>query len=191
MAKQKMQVTLKNYYNPEQGQYGMSQGSYVITDKGEFKCYNTGPEWFGTRHKGQTIEVMGEWKQNQKTQVWYVACTFGKKSQEPPSPSPQSGPPPASQAAPQARQQPNGSESRLIVAQVVYKALVARAEVNTTKFDVWLTQNIALYKRHIDMIMKAGADTLPETGRSEPQYQENDQYVGDDPAPPPEDEVPF
>lgn len=77
------------------------------------------------------------------------------------------------QAPPQAAQASkpvSGNKDRLIVAQVVYKAMAEMFAHNIDispeeAFDLWLTKNMPVYKRHIDMIMRAGADTLPEINR--------------------------
>lgn len=91
MAKQQrtpMTVRLKSFFNPEEGQYGMSQGSYIITDKGEFNCYNDGPQWFTMADKDNDIQVMGAWKQSKKG--WYLVCNYGQEETAgPQGPTPQ------------------------------------------------------------------------------------------------------
>ena len=109
--KQKMTIRLKNFFDPKQGQHGISQGSYVITDKGEeFKCDNNGPTWFAESEKGQAIEVQGEWKQNKTSGDWYLNCSYGLPvSQQGPPQNAQQGSqqPPQSTNAPQASNKAN------------------------------------------------------------------------------------
>lgn len=64
--------------------------------------------------------------------------------------------------------QPSGNKDRLIVTQVVYKALVVEGQCDE--------ENLI---RDVDMIMRVGSG------------QPNPDYVGDDPPPPVDDEVPF
>ena len=104
--KEKMTVQLKNYFPPSDGQYGTSQGSYVTTPKGEFKCYNNGPTWFTDADKGQNIDIVAEWKQNKASQEWYLSCSYGQAvaaPQGPPQTAQQS--PPQGQTSPQNRTQ--------------------------------------------------------------------------------------
>jgi len=133
-------VKLKNYFPPKEGQYGWSQGAYIITDKGEFKCYNSGPVWFGPTNKGQDIDVMGEWKQNKQTNDWYLQCAFGQDVQQgPPVPSGASKAPPT---LPQTTQGPTGPQGpskssngkdeliiRRVVAKIVGRLIEAKVLV--------------------------------------------------------------
>lgn len=65
-------------------------------------------------------------------------------------------------------QQPNApkptpsNKDRLIVAQVVYKAVCEQFchSGDIGAFDVWLMGHLNVYNRHIDTIMQAGAGTL-------------------------------
>jgi len=179
--KTKMTVTLKNFFPPKEGQYGLSQGAYIITDRGQFKAYNTGPVWFSTADKDQALEVMGEWKQNQSTKVWYLACNYGKVQQ---------GPQPAQQGPQQAVQSPNDNKDRVIVAQVAYKGLAEVAAAAGSSVEDFLKLALGNHIKHItDKIMEAGGVPIPE---EKPVYKANPDYVGDDPPPPADnDPLPF
>lgn len=110
MAKEQVTFRLKTQYPPEQGNYGgMQQGIYITTDRGEFKCYNSGPTWFTDAQKNQQITVTGEWKQTKGGKnpgSWYLQCEYGQAAapQGPASPAPPLGPPlgPPAQAPPAA-----------------------------------------------------------------------------------------
>ena len=66
------------------------------------------------------------------------------------------------QQPPQRPQQPaTGNKDRLIVAQVVYKALSAMCGPDINGFDVWLMDNTNVFNRHVDVIMQTGAKTSP------------------------------
>ena len=111
---------------------------------------------------------------------------------QPTQQAPQQAPQQAQQQAQQPRQatnQPQPSKDRLIPSQVVYKTLGDKFG-NPNEFDKWLMGNLAVYKRHLDTIMQAAADTLPVINPFKTAYQANPDYVGEDP-PPPVDDFPF
>ena len=197
MPKEKMQVRLKSYFKPEKGQYGMSQGSYVITDKGEFNCYNSGPQWFGMNEKGQVIEVLGEWKQNQTTKDWYLTCSFGQVVQEPsgPQPStPQNRPQGTSQPAGQA----NGKEDvdwdakerrgHKAMCIAYAKDLVVADHLGFDMIEAWVERKVdfiwhnseyANAKRQADGLAKDLTGGTPIFGKPNPAESERNQDAQD------------
>lgn len=77
--------------------------------------------------------------------------------------TPPQGQPSAPQNRPQAPSRPpQGNKDRLIVAQVVYKALAAIGRDSLGGFDVWLMGNQLVFKRHVDLIMQIGAGETPQ-----------------------------
>ncbi len=154
-------ITQAGQASAPSGQFNVRYQDIEITDQqGNKKVGRIGSkQGYAT---GVQIQVTTEQKTDTQTQQPYV---YFKKynpqyaQQQYQQPAPQQGQQPPSQAG-QPANAPKGSKDRLIVAQVVYKALCDKYKASTPEFDLWITQNIAVYKRHIDMIMKAGADTL-------------------------------
>lgn len=99
-----------------------------------------------------------------------------------------------SQASSRPTEQPNANKDRLIVAQVVYKAMAKKNSL-MPEFDLWLMgDGKNVFKRHVDLIMKIGSgkamlNPLPNTAA----YRPNPDYVGEGGTgeTPPDDNIPY
>lgn len=152
-------ITQANQASEPTGQYKVRYQDVCITDQ-------VGKEWYGRIGSKQgyqantPIIVTVETKEQDGTSYNY----FRKHNPQYPDQGRRPAPQNASQASSQPRQQPNTSKDRLIVAQVVYKALARLCPGGLwSEFDVWLMGNQLVLKRHVDLIMMIGAGQTPKT----------------------------
>lgn len=140
-----MTVTLVKQWPAEQKQWGLSQHAMISTDKGQFDCYNNGPQWFTDAQLNQPVQVKGEWKQG-NNQKWFLACNHGQGAQQPvpgqpATAQPATGPAEAQQPAqPQqpAQSQPAGQKEDRIIRGNSLNAVLSASSVQAEQIGEFL-----------------------------------------------------
>lgn len=164
------------------GQYQVRYQDVTITDQ-------QGHEWHGRigskqgYQAGAPISVTVEQKPGDSGPYNYFRRynpQYPNQGSQAPAQAPQR--PAQGQAAQRPPQTTPNGKDRLIVTQVVYKALATAFTGALDEFDVWLTGNQNVLKRHVDLIMQIGANVSSS--------QNNPNWVGENPSEP-EGDIPF